>query len=68
MSEQRLAPQRVVSGQHEGYRLDKLKPWSTYEVKIVSFNILDGDRLYSKSNEELIIRTEVDSKWFVNNF
>ena len=68
MSEQKGAPQRVVSGQDEAYRLDKLKPWSTYRVQIVSFNILDGDRLYSKSTEELIIRTEVDSKWVLTSF
>ena len=61
MTEQKLAPQRVVSGQEEAYRLDLLRPWSTYRVKIVSFNVLNGDRLYSKSNEQLIIHTEVDS-------
>ena len=62
LSEKKLAPQRVVSGQRETYRLDQLKPWSTYKVEIVSFNVLNGDRLYSKANEQLIVRTEVDSK------
>ena len=62
LSENGLASQRVVSRQHQAYRLDQLKPWSTYKVKIASFNLLSGERLYSKSNEELTIDTEVDSK------
>jgi len=60
LSDKKLALQRVVSGQRETYRLDQLKPWSTYKVEIISFNILNGKQLYSKANEQLIVRTEVD--------
>lgn len=61
--------QRVVSGQHHVYRLDQLRPWSTYRVNIESFNLLNGERLYSKLNEQLKIDTEVDSeRCFLNAF
>lgn len=54
---------RNVSGNSITYRLDMLKPWSTYSVEISSYNVLKGEHLYSKKNEELIIKTEVDSKY-----
>eukprot|EP00794_Sanderia_malayensis_P008055 gene8055-8918_t len=51
---------RDVSGRDESFRLDQLKPWSTYDIDISSYNNLNDKRLYSRRRSKWTIVTEVD--------
>ena len=65
MQEKKEVMHQDVSGEDDIYRLDQLKPWSTYAISIRSFNVFKEERLYSKVNQRLIITTEVDSKFLI---
>ena len=67
MQKEREVMHQDVSGEDEIFRLDQLKPWSTYAVSIRSFNVFKEERLYSNVNQRLTITTEVDSKFFTYN-